>query len=522
MLDLLTVSIQIVYAVAAVGLALYGFNTLWLTWKLSDVSRASNRQMPPGAGLSSSILPPSPVDDHAWPRVTVQLPVFNERHVVERLIDACARLDYPADRLQILVLDDSTDQTTAIAQRRAAHWRALGTDIQVVHRTERPGYKAGALAAAMPDTRGDFIAIFDADFLPPPDFLLRAVPHFLGTDRAKVAYVQARWAHLNRGYSVLTQCQALALDGHFAVEQSARQAAGYVFGFNGSAGLWRRTCIEDEAVGGWQADTLCEDLDLSYRAQLAGWQAIYLQDLAAPAEIPPQLLGFKRQQFRWAKGSVQVLLKLSGDLLRRGRERGWSPMTRYQGLFHLGNYLIHPLLLTLLLVSLPLLLLDANPFWPLTYLSLTSLGPPLLYAVGQRRLHPDRWLRHWSYLSLLTFLGVGLSFNNSQAVWQALRGQGGQFLRTPKFRVESAGDAWQSSGYVLALPPALWAELGLMLYALATAGIAMWRGDWWAAPFMLLYAGGFGLMVGLGLWQAWQARPRRRVGLARLHEPSQG
>ena len=503
---ILTTILQGFYALAAVGLALYGANTLWLTWQL-------RRAAPPA--------PPSPVDDpKTWPPVTVHLPVFNERYVVERLIDACARLDYPAHLLQILLLDDSTDQTTVIAQRRAAHWRSLGLDVQVVRRADRSGFKAGALAAAMPITTGDFIAIFDADFLPPADFLRRAVPHFLGEKQAAIGFVQARWDHLNRGYSVLTQCQALALDGHFAVEQSARQAAGYAFGFNGSAGLWRRTCIEDAAVGGWQADTLCEDLDLSYRAKLVGWQAVYLQDLTAPAEIPPQLLGFKRQQFRWAKGSVQVLLKLARRVVGEGGRQGWSMMTRYQGLFHLGNYLIHPLLLGLLLVNLPLLLLDARPFWPLSYLSLASLGPPLLYAVGQRRLHPERWLGNWSYLFVLTFLGIGLSFNNSQAVWQALRGQEGQFLRTPKFSVESAQDAWQGSSYVLALPPSLWAELGLTLYALAAVATAVWRAEWWAIPFMLLYVGGFGLMVGMGLWQAWQARPRRQVGLARHHEPA--
>ncbi len=416
LLSLVTTILQLFYALAAIGLALYGLNTLWLTWSLRR--EATFRPADPG--------PPA-----AWPLVTVHLPVFNERYVVERLMDACARLDYPAHLLQILVLDDSTDQTTVIAQRRAAHWRSLGVDMQVVRRADRSGFKAGALAAAMPITTGELIAIFDADFLPPADFLRRAVPHFLGDKRANIGFVQARWEHLNRGYSVLTQCQALALDGHFAVEQSARQAAGYAFGFNGSAGLWRRTCIEDTAVGGWQADTLCEDLDLSYRAKLAGWQAVYLQNLTAPAEIPPQLLGFKRQQFRWAKGSVQVLMKLARRVVTEGGDRGWSMMTRYQGLFHLGNYLIHPLLLGLLLVNLPLLLLDARPFWPLSYLSLVSLGPPLLYAVGQRRLHPERWLGNWSYLFILTFFGIGLSFNNSQAVWQALRGQEGQFRAPP-------------------------------------------------------------------------------------------
>jgi cellulose synthase/poly-beta-1,6-N-acetylglucosamine synthase-like glycosyltransferase len=237
-------------------------------------------------------------------------------------------------------LDDSTDQTTAIARRQAALWRARGINVRVLHRTDRRGYKAGALANAFPYARGEFIAIFDADFVPTADFLQQTVPRFLHPQNADIGFVQARWGHLNAGYSALTRCQALALDGHFVVEQSARQSAGYPFGFNGSAGVWRRACIEDARVGGWQTDTLCEDLDLSYRAQLAGWRPLYLNDLEVPAEIPPQLLAFKRQQFRWAKGSVQTLKKL-GRAVWSSR---WSTPARLAAILHLGNYLIHPLL----------------------------------------------------------------------------------------------------------------------------------------------------------------------------------
>lgn len=480
-----------IYAVGACGLALYGLHTLWMTWQ-----RWQGERRP--APL------PGPVMD--WPTVTVQLPLYNEQHVAWRLIDACARLDYPKDRLQIQVLDDSTDVTRELVARRVRHWRSRGVDIHHVHRSNRQGYKAGALAHGLPLARGEFLAIFDADFVPPSDFLRRTVPHFLGPHNRNVGFVQARWGHLNAAYSPLTRSQALALDGHFVVEQAGRQAAGYPFGFNGSAGVWRRACIEDPRVGGWQADTLCEDLDLSYRAQLAGWQPRYLDDVEAPAEIPPQLLAFKRQQFRWAKGSIQTLRKLAPRVWRAP----WRLSARLAGLFHLGNYLVHPMLLLVLLVSLPLLWLNVHPFWPLTYLSLASVGPPLLYAVAQRRLHPQDWARRWAYLPLLTLLGTGLCLSNSLAVLQALLGRGGPFLRTPKFRVESSRDAWQGSAYALSVDPVWVGEFLLLLYALAACAGAWNRGNLWAIPFLLLYVAGFGLMVGLGLWEALQARIRSR------------
>lgn len=484
--------LQSFYAVSMLGLAIYGLQAFGLTFLFL-------RQQWRGSHSATRLLP-QPL--RQWPQVTVQLPIYNEWHVIERLIDACATLDYPRERIQIQVLDDSTDHTTAIALRRAEHWQRQGVDITVVQRTVRQGFKAGALAYAAPRAKGEFIAIFDADFVPPPDFLLRTLPLFAARDGERIGFVQARWGHLNAAYSPLTRSQALALDGHFVVEQAGRQAGGYPIGFNGSGGIWRRACIDDLAVGGWQADTLCEDLDLSYRAQLAGWRPYFMNAVEAPAEIPPQLAAFKRQQFRWAKGSVQTLRKLGGQLWRSE----WSLWVRLVALIHLGNYLIHPLLLLLLLASLPLLLAGQNPGSQLALLSFASFGPPLLYAVAQIVLHGRQWWRQWRYLPLLTLLGTGLCFNNTLAIWQGLRNQGGVFLRTPKFRVETTADGWQRSAYRLPLDGTMLGELLLCLYALGAVGVAFAQGHWTLAAFLAIYVGGFGLMVVVGLWQAWPQR----------------
>ena len=482
--------LQFFYVVSVVGLAIYGAQATWLTIQYLISKRPPITQSPNHQG--------------DWPAVTIQLPIYNERHVVERLIDACANLDYPRDRLQIQILDDSTDQTTAIALRRAEFWRQQGCNIQLVQRADRSGYKAGALAHALPCATGDFIAIFDADFAPPADFLRRIIPTFMEPQGERIAFVQARWGHLNADYSPLTHCQALALDGHFVVEQGGRQAAGYAIGFNGSGGVWRRAAIVDQGVGGWQADTLCEDLDLSYRAQLAGWRYRYTNKIEAPAEVPPQLIAFKRQQFRWAKGSMQTLRKLGAAVW----QSEWPLPKRLAGLAHMGGYLIHPLLLLLLLTTLPILLLDINPGRHIALLSLASLGPPLLYAVGQIALHGRGWWRHWRYLPLLTLLGTGLCFSNTVAVWQGWFNQGGAFLRTPKFHVETRGDGWHGSSYQLPLDRTFLGELGLLVYAVLTTWLAAHQAQWMLSGYLLLYVGGFGLLIGVSLWQA---RPRRAV-----------
>jgi cellulose synthase/poly-beta-1,6-N-acetylglucosamine synthase-like glycosyltransferase len=496
-----------IYVLAALLLALYGANSLLLT---AMYSRVRHRQ-------------PSEPPLERVPRITVQLPIFNELHVVERLIDAVARLNYPSDRLQIQVLDDSTDETTGVASARVRFHRARGVDIELVRRRGREGFKAGALAHGLRSATGELIAIFDADFVPSPDFLLRTVPHFLNNPR--MGFLQTRWGHLNADYSPLTRAQALALDGHFAVEQTARQRAGWFMNFNGTAGVWRRACIDES--GGWSGDTLSEDLDLSYRAQLAGWEAGYLPHVVAPAEVPPQLAAFKRQQFRWAKGSIQCLRKLARGVWQVDRPLG----ARLEGLVHLSSYLAHPLMITMLLATLPLLLSGARLNWPLAYLSLASLGPPLLYAVAQKALYPD-WWRRYARMPLLVLLGSGIALNNSVAVLQAMLGRESRFRRTPKFSLEGRLGRWKGQRYALAPDWMILGELLLALYAALTIGVAWRQGHTWAIPFLCLYLGGFGMVATVGLWQAvvpaLAARPSRRsissqrrpAGSAPLTSPS--
>lgn len=480
--------LQAVYTIAAVGIALYGLNAIWLVLEL--LLRRPSAQLP------EPLLPAQ-----GWPSVTVQLPVYNERHVVRRLIDAIAALDYPRDRLEIQVLDDSDDATVAIAERAVAHWQRRGTNIKHVRRDLRAGFKAGALGHALPLATGEFLAIFDADFQPTPDFLKRAMAVF-AHGPSDLAFVQGRWEHLNRNYSMLTRVQALALDGHFGVEQPARRAAGYACGFNGSAGVWRRAAIEDPAVGGWQADTLCEDVDLAYRAQLAGWRSEYVVTLAAPAEIPPQFLAFKRQQSRWAKGSIQALRKLGGRI----HHSGWPLPKRLAAYYHLGGYILHPLLLCLLIASVALMILDTAPSTLLGSLSIAALGPPLLYALAQVRLHPSTWGTNVAVLPLGMLFGVGISLANSVAVWQGLRTQGGTFARTPKFDVQRHRDEWRTSSYRLPMSRQTVAEVLLSVYAAFGAAAGLRNGNIWAAVFLALFSLSFAATVLVELWQAREIR----------------
>ncbi|MDY7041664.1 MAG: cellulose synthase family protein, partial [Chloroflexota bacterium] len=477
-----------IYIAAAVMLALYGINSLVML-----VLYFRNR----------SCNPPLPPLTHT-PRVTVQLPIYNELYVVERLIDAVVALDYPRDHLQIQVLDDSTDETTAMARERAAYHRQRGFDIVVVHRSQRTGFKAGALAHGLNEATGEFVAIFDADFVPGPDFLRQTVPHFLA--QPDLGLIQTRWGHINGDYSPLTRAQTLALDGHFVVEQTARQRAGLFMNFNGTAGIWRRDCIEDS--GGWQGDTLSEDLDLSYRAQLRGWRFLFLPNVVSPAEVPPQVAAFKRQQFRWAKGSIQCLRKLGRAVLTTQQPL----FKRIQGLIHLSGYLVHPLMLVLLLASLPLMLWEGMPGLPLAYLSLASAGPPLLYAVAQRSLYTN-WRRRWAVFPVLVMLGTGVALSNTWAVVGALLGRRQSFQRTPKYRLESQGDRWRGKEYAL---PFSWMTLGeaaLAFYAGITVIVACLRGNVYAVPFLLLYVAGFGYVAVLGLLHSttWPRLPVPRL-----------
>ena len=467
------------HALSVVWLSVYGLQSVLLTllyWRHRKDS-----------------VPTVNVADGDWPRVALQLPIYNERHVIQRLIDAAASLDYPRDRLEIQVLDDSTDETTALAEARAAYHRRLGVNIQVLRRPDREGYKAGALAWGQAQTDATFIAVFDADFRPHPDFLRRTISVLLACPDAGM--VQTRWAHLNESYSPLTRVQALALDGHFVVEQTGRSRSGFLINFNGSGGVWRTACIEQS--GGWQSDTMTEDMDLSYRAQVAGWRCLYLPDIEAPAELPPQMEAFKRQQARWAQGSTQCLRKLGRPIL----ESDLDPTQKAMAIVHIASYLTQPVMLVLLLASLPLVWVSYRTEGLVGWLWLASLGPPLLYAVAQSRLHGHGWRRRMLYFPLLAVVTIGITWSTSCAVWQGLTSWGGRFLRTPKFRLEGDGGRWSDSRYRLRPNRIVLGELVLLVYAAVTVVVALMRGSFGMVPFLLLYVVGYGLVALSSVWQ---------------------
>ena len=491
------VVVEFLYAVCALLLSIYGFNSLVVTWLYLRYRR-------------NPVEVPAPPDE--WPHVTVQLPVYNELHIVEQLLAKVAGLDYPRDRLEIQLLDDSTDATRHVAAQAITRLRSQGVDAVHVTRTERTGFKAGALAAGLTMAKGELIGVFDADFLPPPDFLRRVVPHF--ADHA-LGCVQTRWGHLNRDYSLFTRCQALGIDGHFIIEMAARSRAGMFVSFNGSGGVWRRVCIED--AGGWHWDTLTEDLDLSYRAQLRGWRVGYLPDVVAPAELPAQMSGFKRQQARWAQGTTQTALKMFVPLLRS--DQPWH--VKLQGGIHLTSYLVLPMML---LTTLLALLMDFSHSWVSSitpWLMIAAVGPPLLYVTGQ--ITGDQDWRDWlGVLPLMLLLGIGVTLSNSVAVTRALLGIRQEFKRTPKFALRLPSDVWMSSAYVLGGGPIVWGELGLAILALAT--LTMPGTHQGLAPWVLLYAGGFGYIAGLTLYQAhqhrrWLAAQTRAAAGKAVHTP---
>jgi cellulose synthase/poly-beta-1,6-N-acetylglucosamine synthase-like glycosyltransferase len=496
--------LAVIHTAIALGLAAYGLNAIILSLLYLRHAHDDKESSQEGSG---NILPSveqgrGMADD--LPTVTVQVPVFNERHVINRAIDAVAALDYPRDRLQIQILDDSRDDTTRLARERAAFHRSKGLDIEVLRRVDRDGFKAGALARGLDQARGDAIAIFDADFRPYPDFLLQTVPHFL--ERPRLGFVQVRWSHLNGDYSPLTRAQAIAFDGHFVVEQTARNRSGLLINFNGTAGVWRRACIEES--GGWEADTLTEDLDLGYRAQLAGWETLYLLEVDAPAELPPQIAAFRRQQARWTQGSVQTLRKLMGPVLR---SRQLSLIQKGMALLHLSSYLSHALMVLLLLVTLPLLLLGVAPSALGKVGLLLGFGTPLVYLIAQQQLHSD-WRRRLRSFPLFILVGIGIAWNNALAVWRGLTRWGGTFARTPKFRVEGGREAragqWLNSAYRLGIDGNFIGESALALYALASSVLAYRTGQYGMMPYLLLYAAAFGTVAGMELAQVSLLPPR--------------
>jgi cellulose synthase/poly-beta-1,6-N-acetylglucosamine synthase-like glycosyltransferase len=428
-----------------------------------------------------------PGDFNDLPRLTVQLPIFNEQYVVERLLDCICKLKYPREKLDIQVLDDSTDETVAVARNLVERYAALGYPISYLHRTNREGFKAGALAEGMATAKGEFIAIFDADFTPPEDFLLRTIHHF--TD-PKVAMVQTRWTHINRNYSFLTQVEAILLDGHFVLEHSGRARTGLFFNFNGTAGLWRRKAIED--AGGWQHDTLTEDTDLSYRAQLKGWKFIYLQDVECPAELPVEMTAFKTQQARWAKGLIQTGKKILPRVLRSD-----APLhTKIEAWYHMTANLSYPLMVVLSVLLLPAMVIRFYQGWfqmlyidvPLFMASTFSISS--FYLVSQRELFPKTWPRALLYMPFLMALGIGLTVTNTKAVIEALIGKQSAFARTPKYRVESRQDR-VGAKYRRRLGWVPWIELLIGSYFALTVYYAMQNENFITVPFLLLFVLGY-------------------------------
>jgi cellulose synthase/poly-beta-1,6-N-acetylglucosamine synthase-like glycosyltransferase len=426
------------------------------------------------------------------PVVTIQLPIYNEMYVAERLIDAVCTVDYPRDRLEIQVLDDSTDETTQIAELAVRRQAQRGVDIKYLHRTDRRGFKAGALDAGLRQARGEFVAIFDADFIPGPEFLQKTINHFVNP---KVAMVQARWGHVNQDYSLLTKIQAIMLDGHFVLEHGGRNRSGCFFNFNGTAGIWRRAAIVD--AGGWQHDTLTEDLDLSYRAQLRGWKFVFVPDLVVPAEVPVEMNSFKSQQHRWAKGSIQTCRKLLPAILASDQ-----PLhVKAEAFFHLSANFNYILMVLLSILMFPAMYVRYNMGWTemllidIPMFLAATMSVANFYVVSQREAYPD-WKQRVKYLPFLMAIGIGLCINNSRAVIEALLRKESDFARTPKYGIERTADEWVGKKYkqTMAVQPLI--ELTLGIYFTGAVFYAFSNGIFGTLPFLMLFQVGF-LYTGL-------------------------
>jgi len=468
-------------------LAVYGFHRLYLV-----LLYRRHRRAPP---RPSAIF-------HDLPLLTVQLPLYNEVYVAGRLIDAACALDYPKDRLEIQVLDDSDDETQELCRRRVEEYRSRGFDIRHLARDSREGFKAGALAAGLESARGDYIAIFDADFVPPPDFARRIIDHF--TDPS-VGMVQARWGHLNRDYSPLTRVQSIFLDGHFVIEQTARNRSGRFFNFNGTAGIWRRSCIE--SAGGWHHDTLTEDLDLSYRAQMAGWRFLFLPDVVAPAELPVEMNAFKSQQHRWAKGSIQTGLKLLPRILRSG-----LPLrVKTEAFFHLTDNVAYVLMVAVSLLLFPAMRVREQMDWrkllaiDLPIFALATGSVLAFYLLSQREVHSG-WRDSLLRLPFLMSVGIGLCLNNTRAVLEALACRQSEFVRTPKLRIEGRQSSARWPKYRGSCSAFDFLELGLGVYFTFVLGYAFVHRIYASVPFLLLFQAGYLYTALLSLGQ------RLRVG----------
>jgi len=440
------------------------------------------------------------------PFITVQLPIYNEQFVIERLIEAICAMQYPVDKLEIQLLDDSTDETQRVASDIVDRYAALGHPIVYLHRENRHGFKAGALDAGLKVAKGDLIAIFDADFVPPPDWLLRVVHHFA---EPEIGMVQTRWTHLNRDYSLLTKVEAILLDGHFVLEHGARARSNDFFNFNGTAGMWRRKAITD--AGGWQHDTLTEDTDLSYRSQIAGWKFKYLPDIECPAELPIEMTAFKTQQARWAKGLIQTSIKVLPIIFRSNVPR----RVKIEAVYHLTANLSYPLMVVMTALLIPAMIVRFYQGWfqmlliDVPLFTASTLSIAVFYVISQRELFPKTWMKTFLYLPILMALGIGLTVTNTKAVMEALFGIKSAFARTPKYSVAKKGEKSKAAKYRKRLLLTPWIELAIGTYFALAIVYTFTNNNFFTAPFLVLFVVGYwytGLMSLLqGRFERWRS-----------------
>ncbi len=489
----------VVYTFSLLMVSLYGFHRYWLV-----MLYYFNRK--------KSHAPKSHFEE--LPHVTVQLPMFNEMLVARRIIEKTCQLDYPREKLQIQVLDDSTDGTSQVAAAAVEEARAKGFDIEYIHRDNRSGYKAGAMENGLKRAKGEFITIFDADFVPRPDFLMKSIHHF--TD-PKVCVVQSRWEHLNREESMLTRTQAIFLDGHFAIEHVARNRTDRFMSFNGTAGTWRRAAIAD--AGGWQHDTLTEDLDLSYRAQLKGWKFVFLPDLTAPAELPPEMNGFKAQQFRWTKGGAQTALKLLPKVMLSK-----TPLkVKVEAFFHLTGFTVHIYMMMLVLSLFPAMYLKSVPLdsgtalrgiFDISVFVLATLSATVFYTASQMELFGD-WRTAFKYLPVMMALGVGLSISNTKAILEAIFRRQSEFVRTPKYGDGKTVPAKRVPGACRKRNwlPYVEFTFGIYMIVCLVASLINFRGIM-VAPFLVIFAFGFFYVSILSFQTGRVKKPAEQAELA--------
>jgi len=484
-------SMLIPYFVVMILLSFYGIHRYTMAYQYFKYRKNYNPN------------PPRNFDE--LPNITVQLPIFNEQFVIDRLIEAVCGMEYPREKLEIQVLDDSTDETQQVASAIVDRYAALGHNIVYIHRTNRHGYKAGALDAGLKVAQGEFIAIFDADFVPPPEWLMKVIHHFA---EPEIGMVQTRWSHLNRNYSMLTEIEAILLDGHFILEHGARARSGAYFNFNGTAGMWRRQAIYDG--GGWQHDTLTEDTDLSYRSQMAGWKFKYLPDVECPSELPIEMTAFKTQQARWAKGLIQTSIKILPQVFRSNTPR----RNKIEAVYHLTANLSYPLMVIMSALLIPAMICRFYQGWfqmlliDVPLFTASSFSIAVFYVMSEREIFPKTWKKTFYYLPFLMALGIGLTVTNTKAVMEALLGIKSAFVRTPKYRVARKGEKSQAAKYRKRLKLAPWIELLLGCYFAGAIYYTFTNNNFFTAPFLILFVVGYwytGLMSLLqGRFERWR------------------